>query len=85
MDIRKNISIIKMGYENRQGRKAGTALAARIIMVTSEIFKSKGKQFVPSYTWGMKKPFTRYPCPLKSHSLLLKVSWTDYKEISNGS
>ena len=50
MDIRKNISIIKKGYENRKGRKAGTALAGRIIMVTGEIFKSKGRQFVPSYT-----------------------------------
>ena len=85
MDIRKNISIIKKGYENRQGRKAGNTLAARIIMVTGEIFKSKGRQFVPSYTWGMKKPFTRYPRPLKSHSLLLKACWTDYEKFPNGS
>ena len=50
MDIRKNTSIIKKVYENSQGRKAGTALVARIIMVTGEIFKSKGRPFVPSYT-----------------------------------
>ena len=73
MDIRKNTSIIKKGYENRQGRKAGIALETRIIMVIGEIFKSKGRPFVPSYTWGTKKPFTHYPRPLKSHSLLLKA------------
>ena len=85
MDSTNNTSIIKKGYENRQGRKAGTALAARIIMVTGEIFKYNGRPFIPSYTWGTKKPFTCYPRPLKSHSLLSKACWTDYKEILNGS
>ena len=50
MDARKNISIIKKGYENKQGMKAGIALEARIILVTSEIFNLRGGNlFLPTH------------------------------------